>query len=176
MLADPVRLLAGRLRVGCLQLCGVRGEFIGVCAHRRCGVAVGEVGDKTVGVALVGHVDEGLPLDLFQRSARISERRSFSSRAQSFPSSIPRNFATEASESLSRRGPAGTDGSTSSARPLPSSSKSVQPERQPLVQCAILTYLPREPPPEDGAASRMPPTGNREDRWDARLAGGSVSG
>lgn len=63
MLADLVRPLAGRLRVGGLQLCGVHGDLVGVCAHRRRGVAAGEVGDKAVGVALVGHVDEGFPLD-----------------------------------------------------------------------------------------------------------------
>src|SRR5450756_2137533 len=65
MLADPLGPLACRLRVLVLQLCGVCVDLVGVRAHGGRGIAAVELSEESLGVALVGHVDEGLLLDLF---------------------------------------------------------------------------------------------------------------
>lgn len=65
MLADPLGPLACGLRGGGLHLCGACVNLVGVRAHGGYGIAAIELSEKALGVALVGHVDEGLLLDLF---------------------------------------------------------------------------------------------------------------
>src|ERR1700685_1367240 len=38
--------------------------LVGVRAHGRCGIAAVELGKESLGIALIGHTDEGLLLDL----------------------------------------------------------------------------------------------------------------
>jgi hypothetical protein len=62
MLADPLGLLACRLRIRVLQLCSVCVDLVGVRANGGRGIAAVELSEEAHGVALVGHVDESLLL------------------------------------------------------------------------------------------------------------------
>lgn len=65
MFADPLGPSACRLHGWGRQGRGTRVDLVGVRTHGRRDIAAAEPGEESPGIAVIGHMDEGLLLDLF---------------------------------------------------------------------------------------------------------------